>query len=709
MAAQPGTDHLRDWSVSDAKRGLNMWVFVPSVVIILVALVFATWWGNVYGADAFEELNTAIVDTVGWWYVLVCTGFVIFALWAGASRAGNIKLGRDDEKPEFSLGAWFAMLFAAGMGIGLVFWGVAEPLWHYIAPPELTGTAGVDAAGAAVGVSESSASGGAMGQSLFHWGLHAWAIYVVVGLGLAYMTFRRGRPLAIRWLLEPIFGRRLIESWVGHVIDVIAIVGTVFGIVTSLGIGTQQIAAGLGFMGWIEDPSSTPLLTGLVVVIMLIATVSVISGVHKGLKWLSNINMMVAALMALFVLIAGPTLFLLQSIVANAGEYAMALPQLMFETGTDYAAGAGGEASGLLGAAWSADWTIYYWGWWMSWAPFVGMFIARISRGRSIREFVLGVLLAPTAVAIIWFSIFGSSGIYYQITEGTMLIDDGEGGETVGTEAALFQLLEQLPLTSIVAVVAILVITIFFITSGDSGSLVTDVLSYGGRTETPRLTRVFWTALIALAAIILLAAGDDPDSSLRVLQVAAIASAAPFSIVLVLAVIAQVRLYVFEGRTMSRYARIRRHATKAALVEAAREHAGADEGPDVQRSLMQMLREQTKTLGGMFGGAASTLSGLPSGAGRATAEQQGVANNDMVLAIQDIPAHSTHVDAATGVLGWDPKAAFRDPLSQEGTFETPEYSESYLGWEQEAEEYFDEAVATGSTPAVDPDEKTPET
>lgn len=259
------------------------------------------------------------------------------------------------------------------------------------------------------------------------------------------------------------------------------------------------------------------------------------------------------------------------------------------------------------------------------------------------------------------------------------------------------------------AVVAILVITIFFITSGDSGSLVTDVLSYGGRTETPRLTRVFWTALIALAAIILLAAGDDPDSSLRVLQVAAIASAAPFSIVLVLAVIAQVRLYVFEGRTMSRYARIRRHATKAALVEAAREHAGADEGPDVQRSLMQMLREQTKTLGGMFGGAASTLSGLPSGAGRATAEQQGVANNDMVLAIQDIPAHSTHVDAATGVLGWDPKAAFRDPLSQEGTFETPEYSESYLGWEQEAEEYFDEAVATGSTPAVDPDEKTPET
>ena len=539
-----------------------------------------------------------------------------------------------------------------------------------------------------------------MGQSLFHWGLHAWAIYVVIGLGLAYMTFRRGRPLAIRWLLEPVFGRKLIESWVGHVIDIIAIVGTVFGVVTSLGIGTQQIAAGLGFMGWIEDPSSTPLLTGLVVVIMIIATISVVTGVHKGLKWLSNINMVVAALMALFVLLAGPTIFLLQAVVANAGEYAMTLPQLMFETGSDYASGAGDEASGLLGGAWSADWTIYYWGWWMSWSPFVGMFIARISRGRTIRQFVLGVLLAPTAVGIIWFSIFGSSGIYYQLTEGTMLVDDGEGGETVGTEAALFQLLEQLPLTSIVAVVAILVITIFFITSGDSGSLVTDVLAYGGRTETPKLTRVFWTGLIALAAILLLAAGDDPSSSLRVLQVGAIASAAPFSLVLVLAVIAQVRLYTYEVRTMSRYARIRRHATKASLVDAARESAGKDEGVAVERNLLQMLNEQTKRLGT----SSSTLAGLPATVGTGPSEQERIPNDDLVLAIQDIPTHATHVDPETGVLGWDPKAAYQDPV-RDATFDTPEYSASYEGWENEAEEYFDEAVATGTMPAVDPEDK----
>ncbi|WP_300345568.1 BCCT family transporter [Nesterenkonia sp.] len=704
MASQPEVERLRDWSLTDVVRGLNMWVFIPSVLIILGALGFATWWGSAHGAEAFESLNTAIVDTIGWWYVLIGTGFVIFALWAGVSKAGNIRLGRDDEQPEFSLGAWFCMLFAAGMGIGLVFWGVAEPLWHMIAPPEITGEAGVDADGNVIAGTESTIASETMGLSLFHWGLHAWAMYVVIGLGLAYMTFRRGRPLSVRWLLEPIFGRRLIESWVGHVIDTLAIVGTVFGVVSSLGIGTQQIAAGLGFMEWVEDPSSSLLLTGLVIVIMLVATISVVTGVHKGLKWLSNINMIVAAVMALFVLCAGPTLFLLQSLISNIGEYALAFPQLMFETGADYAAGAGNESSGFLGGAWSADWTIYYWGWWMSWAPFVGMFIGRISRGRTIREFVLGVLLAPTAVGIIWFSIFGSSGIYYQLTEGNMLIDDGEGGTTVGTEASLFQLLENLPLASLTAVVAIAVITIFFITSGDSGSLVTDVLAYGGRTETPKLTRVFWTALIALAAIALLAAGDDPSSSLRVLQVAAIASAAPFSIVMVLAVISQIQLYLYEGRTMSRYVRVRRHATKAAMVDAAREHAGTDEGPAVQRTLLQMLNEQTKTLRGMFGGTSATLSGLPAGTGAGQPEEDGKANKDLVLAIQDIPAHATHVDSVTGVLGWDRDAAYRDPIRADEVFETPEYSESYLGWEQEAEEYFEETVATGTIPTVDPDD-----
>lgn len=674
---------LRDWSPADAWRGLNKPVFIPSVLIIVGGLIFATIWGSQNGADAFETLNSTIVDTVGWWYALIATGFVVFALWAGASKVGNIRLGRDDEKPEFSLGSWFTMLFAAGMGIGLVFWGVAEPLWHFIAPPEVTGASGVDANGEIIAASESTLSGTAMGQSVFHWGLHAWAIYVVIGLGLAYMTFRRGRPLSIRWLLEPIFGRKLIESWVGHLIDIVAIVGTVFGIVTSLGIGTQQIAAGLGFMGWIEDPANTVLLTVIVVVIMAIATFSVISGVNKGLKWLSNFNMVMAAILALFVLIAGPTLFLMQAFVGNLGEYLVAFPQLMFESGQSYV---GGDEAG-----WSADWTIYYWGWWMSWAPFVGMFIARISRGRTIRQFVMGVLLAPTLVGLIWFTIFGSSGIYYQMTEGVMVGEDG----SIDTVGATFTLLEQLPLASITAVVAILVIAIFFITSGDSGSLVVDVLAYGGLTDTPKLTRVFWTVFIAVTAIVLLAAGggEAADASLRVLQVTSIAAAAPLSIVMVLAVIAQVRMFNYETATMPRYVRIRPTASKTALVDAARHEAKSDSDPAVQRSLRTILTSQRKALKGLLGGTSATLSGLDKPTSQGGEQTAAFASDDMVFAIQDVPAHSTMVNPNTGTIGWDQDVAFNDPIANE-VFDNPEFAESATGQQYESEQIYDEAIST---------------
>lgn len=682
MASQPEA-RLRDWSPADAWRGLNKPVFIPAVLIIVIGLIFATMWGAANGADAFETLNSTIVDTIGWWYALIATGFVVFALWAGASKAGNIRLGRDDEKPEFSLGSWFTMLFAAGMGIGLVFWGVAEPLWHFIAPPEVTGTAGVDASGEAVSASESALAGTAMGQSVFHWGLHAWAIYVVIGLGLAYMTFRRGRPLSIRWLLEPIFGRKLIESWVGHIIDVVAIVGTVFGIVTSLGIGTQQIAAGLGFMGWIQDPANTMLLTVIVIVIMAIATFSVVSGVNKGLKWLSNFNMVLAALLALFVLIAGPTLFLMQSFVGNLGEYLMAFPQLMFESGASYV---GGDEGG-----WSADWTIYYWGWWMSWAPFVGMFIARISRGRTIRQFVMGVLLAPTLVGLIWFTIFGSSGIWYQMTEGVMVGEDG----SIDTVGATFTLLEQLPLASITAVLAIVVIAIFFVTSGDSGSLVVDVLAFGGRTDTPKLTRVFWTLFIAVTAIVLLAAGggEAADASLRVLQVASIAAAAPLSIVMVLAVIAQVRMFNYETATMPRYVRIRPTASKAALVDTARSAAGGgDSTPGVHRNLRSILTGQRTVLKGFLGGTSATLAGLDKPTTRASGTSTPFDSDDMVFAIQDVPAHSTMVNPETGTIGWDEDVAFNDPIADE-VFETPEFAESATGQQWESEQIYDEAVS----------------
>ena len=334
---------------------------------------------------------------------------MIFALYCGISRIGNIRLGRDDEQPEFGMLSWFAMLFSAGMGIGLVFYGVAEPLSHYVTPPVAGQIAG----------STDAAANQAMELTLFHWGLHAWAIYVVVGLGLAYMTYRKGRPLSIRWLLEPLLGRARIEGKIGHAIDVVAIVGTLFGVATSLGFGVQQISAGLDYLGWVETDNW--LVITIIVIVTGMATFSVVSGVTKGLKWLSNINMMLAAALALFVLILGPTLFLMQSWVQNLGGYVQALPELMLRT------------SPFAEDGWQGAWTIFYWGWWMSWAPFVGMFIARISRGRTIREFVFGVLLAPTLVGSLWFTIFGNSGILRQRNEGTML--DASGAVDTNTSA----------------------------------------------------------------------------------------------------------------------------------------------------------------------------------------------------------------------------------------------------------------------------------
>ncbi|MGB7383930.1 MAG: BCCT family transporter, partial [Rhodococcus sp. (in: high G+C Gram-positive bacteria)] len=323
------------------------------------AVVFA---GTAEGA--FESLNSAITDGVGWWYILSATGFVAFALYCGISRVGNIRLGRDDEKPEFGVLSWFAMLFSAGMGIGLVFYGVAEPLSHYVDPPEAGRVAG----------STDAAANQAMELTLYHWGLHAWAIYVVVGLGMAYMTYRKGRPLTVRWILEPLLGRKRIEGGIGHAIDAVAIIGTLFGVATSLGFGVQQISAGLEYLGWIETNNWVTVI--LIAFVTALATFSVVTGVSKGLKWLSNINMAMAASLALFVLILGPTLFLMQSWVQNLGGYIQALPELMLRTAP------------FADDGWAGAWTIFYWGWWMSWAPFVGMFIARISRGRTIREFV---------------------------------------------------------------------------------------------------------------------------------------------------------------------------------------------------------------------------------------------------------------------------------------------------------------------------------
>jgi choline/glycine/proline betaine transport protein len=611
-------------AIKEAWGGLLKPVFVPASIIIFVMIAFSVVYAST-AADSFEKLNEAITAGVGWWYILAATGFVLFALYCGLSRVGNIRLGRDDEKPEFGVLSWFAMLFSAGMGIGLVFYGVAEPLSHYVTPPEAGGIPG----------STDASARQAMELTLFHWGLHAWAIYVVVGLGMAYMTYRKGRPLTVRWLLEPLLGRKRIEGPIGHTIDTVAIVGTLFGVATSLGFGVQQISAGLEYLGWVETTNWFVIV--LIAAITGIATFSVVSGVSKGLKWLSNINMGLAAALALFVLLLGPTLFLMQSWVQNLGGYVQALPELALRT------------SPFSDDGWAGGWTIFYWGWWMSWAPFVGMFIARISRGRTIREFVFGVLLAPTIVGSLWFTIFGDTGILRQRNEGDLL--DAEGA--VNTNTSLFQVLDGLPIAAITSVIAIAVIVFFFVTSSDSGSLVIDILSTGGELETPKITRVYWAVLQGIAAAVLLLVGGT--SSLTALQTMSIATAVPFSVVLVLACVSMLKAFRYDVATTPRYVRV----TTTSDV--------AGDEPTVATPTAPRKRATA--------GISTTFSGLaPSREGLTSSRSDG----SVVLAVHEVSTEQLEVHPETGAVEYSGDNAPVDPLGGE-VFDTQEFADSAEG------------------------------
>ncbi len=609
-------------ALKKAWGGLRKPVFIPASIIIFAMIGFAVIFAST-AEDAFGSLNTAITSGVGWWYILSATGFVVFALYCGISRVGNIRLGRDDEKPEFGVASWFAMLFSAGMGIGLVFYGVAEPLSHYVDPPEAGRVAG----------STDAAANQAMELTLYHWGLHAWAIYVVVGLGLAYMTYRKGRPLSVRWILEPLLGRKRIEGGIGHAIDTIAIVGTLFGVATSLGFGVQQISAGLEYLGWVD--TNNWVIVFLIAFVTALATFSVVSGVSRGLKWLSNINMVMAASLAIFVLVLGPTLFLLQSWVQNMGGYIEALPALMLRT------------SPFADDGWAGAWTIFYWGWWMSWAPFVGMFIARISRGRTIREFVFGVLLAPTIIGSLWFTIFGDAAILRQRNDDDMLVDGA-----VSTNTSLFQLLDGLPLAVITSVLAILVVVFFFVTSSDSGSLVIDILSSGGNLDTPKITRIYWTTLEGVAAAVLLLIGGA--GSLTALQTASIATAVPFSIIMVLACVSMLKAFRYDVATTPRYLRV-------------------TTTPATETPVADDLRATSIKPAGR-GGISSTFSGLgPSRDGLATPDDQ-----HMVVAVHEVSTDTLAVDPATGEMGYSHDNAPVDPLGGE-TFDTQEFEDSAEG------------------------------
>ncbi len=497
-------------------------VFYPALAILGLVVLISIFFPDATG-DALGSAQSSVIGDIGWYYTLTVTGFVIFALWMGIGRFGDIKLGKDDDEAEFSIKAWFAMLFAAGMGIGLVFWGAAEPLTFFTNPkPGVTGT-------------DAELAQKAMSQVFLHWGLHAWAIYVVVGLSMAYAIHRKGRSVSMRWTLEPLLGDR-VKGKLGDAIDVVAIVGTVAGVATSLGLGVQQITAGFVHLGVIDEGTDT-IRVLLIVAITSIAVVSVVSGLGRGIKWLSNINLGLAASLLLLVLVLGPTLFLLRSFVQNLGGYAADIVPLSFNTSA---------FAGEDGVQWQGFWTTFYWGWWMSWAPFVGIFIARISKGRTIREFVAGVLLVPTLVSALWFSVLGGAAIVRQMEFGDLTNSDGG----ITSENVLFDLLGSLPAGSILSGLAIILVTIFFVTSSDSGSLVVDMLASGGNPEPPTWSRVMWAVIEGLVAISLMLAGG-----LAALQTGAILTAVPFSIIMIAMCFATYRALKGEHREILRLAR----------------------------------------------------------------------------------------------------------------------------------------------------------
>jgi choline/glycine/proline betaine transport protein len=497
-------------------------VFYPAIAILLTVVLLAVIFPD-GTSDVINNMQSSVISGVGWYYTLVVSGFVIFALWMGIGRFGDIKLGTDDDEPEFSLMAWFSMLFAAGMGIGLVFWGAAEPLTFFTDPKP--GTTGSDA----------DLANSAMSQVFLHWGFHAWAIYVVVGLAMAYAIHRKGRSVSLRWTLEPIFGDR-VKGRLGDVVDVIAVVGTVAGVATSLGLGVQQITAGFASLGIVDEPTNR-LRVIVIVAITAAATLSVVSGVGKGIKWLSNANLILAGVFLVAIIALGPTLFLFRDTVQNLGNYLAGIVPMSFNTSA---------LTGDAGIEWQGSWTTFYWGWWMSWAPFVGVFIARISRGRTIREFVAGVLLVPTLVTAVWFTALGGTAIMRQMTEGDLVGEDG----VQNSEAVLFNLFDTLPAGGLLAGIAIVLVTIFFITSSDSGSLVVDMLASGGDLDPPRWSRVTWAVIEGSVAISLLLAGG-----LLALQTGAILTAAPFSVVMIFMAYATYKALKGEHREITRLAR----------------------------------------------------------------------------------------------------------------------------------------------------------
>ncbi|OEY73415.1 BCCT family transporter [Salegentibacter salarius] len=486
---------------SDEKKSIfglevNGPVFFISSFIIIVSIVLTLIFKK-QAESVFSDIQNAVANNADWFFVMCVNIFLVFLIYLALGPFGKMRIGGLKAKPEFKTLSWFAMLFSAGMGIGLLFFSVGEPIMHFNTPPTAE-------AGTAAAAKE------AMNFTFLHWGFHAWGVYALVGLALSYFTYTRGLPLTIRSIFYPFLGDKIYGK-IGDAIDIFAVLATLFGLATSLGFGVQQIASGLDHV--FDIPSGITTQVMLIAGITLVATISVVLGVDKGVKFLSEWNMRVALVLLGLALILGPTIFIFRSFVENTGSYLFNFIEISTWSET------------FTGGSWQNDWTVFYWGWWIGWSPFVGMFIARISKGRTIREFILGVLLVPSLVTFFWMSAFGSVAIQ-DAMGGDMSIVDAVNDDIA---TALFVFFEDYPLSMVINVVAVILIAGFFITSSDSGSLVIDSLTSGGKIDAPKGQRIFWAVTEGTVAAVLLIGGG-----LQALQTATIVTGLPFAVILLI-------------------------------------------------------------------------------------------------------------------------------------------------------------------------------
>ena len=494
------TDHeIGDQNINPLGLDLHNPVFVVSALLIIVFVIGSLLFPETAN-NALTSTRVWIGDTFDWLFLSAGSFFVLFCLLLILLPVGKIRIGGEDAKPDFSVMSWFSMLFAAGMGIGLMFWAVAEPVGYFT---EWFGTP-LNIEG---GTEEAKAA--ALGATMYHWGLHPWAVYAVVGLSLAFFTYNKGLPLTIRSAFYPILGERIWGPF-GHVIDTLAVLATMFGLATSLGLGAQQAASGLEFLFGIDPGLNTQV--AIIIGVTIIALLSIMRGIHGGVKVLSNINLTLAAILLLFVMVAGGLI----AFLANAGTTITAYAQYIIPLSNPV---------GREDDVFYHSWTIFFWAWWISWSPFVGMFIARVSRGRTVRQFVTAVLLVPTLVTVVWMSAFGGLGVD-QAWAGVGALAGGIGNSSL----ALFQMLENLPFTAIASFLAVVLVLVFFITSSDSGSLVIDSITSGGKTDAPQSQRLFWATFEGIVAGVLLAVGGA--AALNALQAGAVSTGLPFLFVL---------------------------------------------------------------------------------------------------------------------------------------------------------------------------------